>query len=141
VEPSHELTIWMARACAAAYLAALILILYSNSGNARFFWTTALALYLVHVYCAFQYVYSWSHAVAYRETARQTADLFGLNWGGGLYLNYLFTVVWCADCLWWWLNPRTYSTRPRSISLSVHALLAFMFMNATIVVWILRSLR
>lgn len=32
----------------------------------------------------------------YQETAQLTAEVFGVNWGGGLYFNYVFTAVWVA---------------------------------------------
>jgi hypothetical protein len=69
---------------------------------ARLAWTLACAFYLMHVAAAFQFHHHWSHLAAYRETAQQTAEVFGLNWGGGLYFNYAFTIVWIADALWWW---------------------------------------
>src|SRR5437016_5284995 len=73
--------------------------------RARWTWTFACTLFLAHVICAFSYYHAWSHAAAYRETARQTAELTGWQWGGGLYLNYLVALVWLADVLWWWLAP------------------------------------
>jgi hypothetical protein len=106
--------------------------------QARVLWTIGLIVYLIHVVCAFTYFYDWSHEVAYRETARQTASLFGVDWGGGLYLNYLFTLVWSADCLWWWSDEASYRLRSRWSAVSTHAFLAFMFLNATIVVWVLK---
>ncbi|HYP15237.1 MAG TPA: hypothetical protein VEQ63_15010 [Bryobacteraceae bacterium] len=108
---------------------------------ARLAWTAGLGLYLIHVCFAFQYFYSWSHQVAYEQTARQTAALFGVNWGGGLYLNYAFTAIWLADCLWWWLGNSSYIRRPSAVSAGVHVFLAFMFVNATIVVWVIRAFR
>jgi hypothetical protein len=132
-------TIWLGRSSAAAYVLALILMLRHSPMRARIAWTAAAAIYLLHVYGAFEYFYAWSHTLAYRETARQTAGLFGVNSGAGLYLNYAFTAVWLADCTWWWLSPESYRVRPVLVSAGVHAFLAFMFLNATVVVWVLRS--
>lgn len=108
---------------------------------ARALWTTALLAYLVHVVLSFNYFYGWSHAIAYRETARQTRDLFGVDWGGGIYLNYLFTAVWIADCAWWWNAPERYGRRASWIRTPVHVFLAFMFVNASLVVWAIRAYR
>lgn len=105
--------------------------------HARALWTGALGVYLLHVVCAFTFFYDWSHAIAHRETARQTAELFGVNWGGGIFVNYAFTAIWSADCLWWWAGPESYGRRPAVVSASVHGFLAFIFLNATVVVWIL----
>jgi hypothetical protein len=132
-------TVWLARASSAAYLLALTLMIQRSRRTARIAWTAGLAIYLLHVCAAFEYFYSWSHAVAYRETARQTANLFGVNSGAGLYLNYAFTAVWLADCAWWWLKPLNYRSRSVTLSAGVHTFLAFMFLNATVVVWLLRS--
>ena len=55
---------------------------------ARIVTTLAFSACLLHVWCAFNYLYQWSHAIACRDTARQTAELFGIQWGDGLYLNY-----------------------------------------------------
>ena len=35
-----------------------------------------------------------------KNSARQTAEVFGLDWGGGLYVNYAFTAAWVADVAW-----------------------------------------
>ena len=97
---------------------------------ARIFWIAGGAFYLAHVAAAFQFEHHWSHAVAYEATARQTADVFGLNWGGGLYFNYVFTILWIAQAIWWW--------RSRALQW----FFAFMFFNATIVFgsWLMRVL-
>jgi hypothetical protein len=82
---------------------------------------------------AFDVYHHWSHEAAYLDTARQTAEIFYVDWGGGLYFNYLFSVVWLADAAWMWLNEAAYNHRPRWISITIHSFLAFMFFNATIV--------
>ncbi|HYI97188.1 MAG TPA: hypothetical protein VEX68_26845 [Bryobacteraceae bacterium] len=131
-------TLWTARVSAFVYLMALILLMRHAARRARVLWTIGLIVYLIHVWFAFTYFYDWSHETAYRETARQTASLFGVDWGGGLYLNYLFTLVWSLDCLWWWSKEASYQARNRWVKMSTHAFLAFMFLNATIVVWVLK---
>jgi hypothetical protein len=105
-------------------------------GAARVVYTAGLTTYLLHVWAAFEYFYSWSHAIAYSETERQTAALFGVDWGGGIYLNYLFTVVWAVDCALWWLRPTQWYPQ-----IAVQSFLVFMVVNGTIVVWALRALR
>jgi hypothetical protein len=101
---------------------------------ARITWTLACAFYLAHVVTAFQFHHHWSHLAAYRETARQTAEVFGLNWGGGLYFNYVFTLLWIADAAWWWQTGLDrYRCRPGWMTLAVHAFFGFMFLNATAV--------
>ena len=82
-----RLSIWLALI---AYATAASLLLQSRGhphwrGGARWAWTLGCVFFLVHVVCAFAYFHHWSHAEAYRETARQTAALTGWQWGGGIY--------------------------------------------------------
>jgi len=134
-----ELSIrWTIRAALGLYALALAGRLLGKRypfwlGPARWAWTLGCALYLAHVGCAFQFQHGWSHAAAYRETARRTEELFGLAWGGGLYLNYLFTAVWVSDVLWWWLARTSYETRSRWLEGMLQGFLAFMAFNGAVV--------
>jgi hypothetical protein len=100
---------------------------------ARWLWTAGAVIYVVHVVCAFALMHDWSHAAAYRHTAARTAELVGLDWGGGLYLNHVFTVVWIGDALWWWLRPASYQARPAWMRIALRGYLAFMVFQATVV--------
>ncbi len=100
---------------------------------ARVMWTIGCAFFLAHVACAFAFFHGWSHAAAYRETARQTAGMTGVNWGGGLFLNYLFALAWLADVLWWWLAPENFARRPRALTVAWQGFFFFMVFNGTIV--------
>ena len=130
-------TVWSVRAATLLYVVALALWLVNKGPGgrrtARLLWTAGCAFYLAHVYGAFQYFHGWSHAAAYAGTARQTAALFGVDWGGGLYFNYVFTLAWVADVIWWWSDSERYQTRPPWISAAVHAFFAFMFFNGAVV--------
>ncbi len=140
-ETGQALTIWTARGAAGLYVIALALLLRRQWAPSRLASTLGLVTYLIHVGCAFHVFYGWSHSIAYRETSRQTQELFGISCGGGLYLNYLFTVLWSADCAFSWLPPfwkSTYKIRARIV---VHGFLTFMVLNATVVVWVLRARR
>ena len=123
----------MIRLAAVLYVASVAAWLTRRDRAARAAWTVACGFYLAHVYGAFEFFHHWSHAAAYRETARQTAAVFGTNWGGGLYFNYVFTILWMADALWWWRGLQAYRGRPSWISLTVQWFFAFMFFNATVV--------
>jgi len=130
-------TVWSVRAATLLYVAALAFWLATRSPagqrTARLAWTAGCLFYLAHVYGAFQYFHGWSHAAAHAETARQSAELFGVAWGGGLYFNYAFTIVWVADVIWCWRGMEHYERRPRWITVVVHTFLAFMFFNGTVV--------
>src|SRR5262245_61035199 len=128
-------TIWITLA---GYATAVVA--YGLSGGARRWdriarlaWTVACVALLAHIACAFQFVHGWSQEHAYRETARQTAAVFGLNWGGGLYVNYVFAACWIADVAWWWRGLDSYRRRPRILSAAWQGFLIFMFFNATVV--------
>jgi hypothetical protein len=100
---------------------------------ARWLWTAACALLWIHVACAFHFRHHWSHAEAYDHTARQTAEFVGLEWGGGVYLNYLLLLVWTGDVLWWWIEPGGYRRRPAFVGWLVNGFVAFMAFNAAVV--------
>jgi hypothetical protein len=57
----------------------------------------------------------------------------GVEWGGGLYFNYLFTVAWVGDVMSWWKGLAAYRNRPPWIQTTIHTFFAFMFFNATVV--------
>jgi hypothetical protein len=141
VDYENALTIWSARFSAVLYGVAVVLLSAGHGQRARLAATAGLSVYLLHVWAAFEYAYDWSHTRAYVETARQTAELYGLCWGGGLYLNYLFTGVWVGDCVWWWRQSEARYKRARAVTIAVHGFLIFMFVNATFVVWVLRAIR
>ena len=58
------------------------------------------ALALAHVLAAFHWHYGWSHTQAVSATAEQTARVFGVHWGGGVWVNYAFLAAWLADAAW-----------------------------------------
>jgi hypothetical protein len=103
------------------------------SGWARWAWTVACGVFLFHVACAFHFFYRWSEAVAYAETARLTFVFTGINWGGGLYFNYLFAAIWLADVLWWWFAPASFSRRPHLLNVFWDGFFFFMVLNAAVV--------
>ena len=127
------LTLWTIRISAALYVTATALWIVKRDAPARRAWTAACLLYLGHAIAAFHFYHSWSHAHAYRETARQTAEVFGILWGGGIYFNYVFSALWLADVCWWWRGLAAYRSRPRWIAATVESFIAFMFFNATVV--------
>lgn len=127
-------TIWIS---IAAYTFGCVLFARGRAQNdrwARLAWTLGCTALLAHFICAFQFFHSWSHASAYAETARQTADVFGINWGGGIFINYGVAVLWIADIATWWIaGLSSYRSRPWSLVLIWHGFLIFIIFNATVV--------
>lgn len=100
----------------------------------RVAWTIACACLIAHFVSAFQFYHGWSHASAYRDTARQTAEVVGLNSGAGLFVNYALLTGWIVDVGWWWLGGLdSYRRRPWPLVVVWHAFLVFIIFNATVV--------
>jgi len=121
--------IWVALLCYFGVATGLVLGRGERSG--RWGWTIGWLSYVVHVGCAFHFYHDWSHAQAYEDTARQTRELFGMDWGGGLYVNYLFTLAWAMDVAWWWwCGERRVNVW---VERSWQGFFFFMVVNATVV--------
>ena len=101
--------------------------------RARLAWTVGCAALVAHTICAFHFYHDWSQASALRETARQTAEVTGSNWGGGLYINYAFLTAWAADVAWWWRGLELYRRRHWLITAVWQFVFIFMVFNATVV--------
>jgi len=99
----------------------------------RVVWTLGAAAFLVHVVSSFHVFYDWSHTVAVAETARQVYELTGFEFGTGLYLNYVFTLIWVVDSAWWWRNATGYRRRSWRGVLFTHGFFLFMIFNATVI--------
>jgi hypothetical protein len=100
----------------------------STAGRlARWCWTWALVIFLVHVMMAFHFYHHWSHADAFKRT-RQIS-----GFGEGLYANYLFAVLWAADVAYWWLWPARYASRSPWIDRALHGFMLFMVVNSMVV--------
>ena len=100
----------------------------------RVTWTIAVLFLIAHFICAYQFFHHWSQASALRDTARQTEEVIGLNWSGGLFINYAFLVLWIADVAWWWLGGLTsYRARPWQVIAVWHGFIIFILFNAMIV--------
>jgi len=132
-------TIWVSIA-GYAIGSVLFAISYSRRRRAewesatRVVWTIACASLIAHFISAFQFYHGWSHAAAYEDTARQTHELFGLNWGGGLFINYALLIAWMIDIAWWWRDGlNSYRQRPWPLVIAWHGLLIFIIFNATVV--------
>jgi len=103
-----------------------------NQNLANLCWTFGFAAIVIHVLCAFHFFHDWSHDLAYQATAQETAQVVGLDWGGGVYFNYLFVLVWGADVAWCWLRPAGVVPRP-IISVLVQVYLGFIMFNAVVI--------
>jgi len=99
----------------------------------RRLWTIGCLLYLLHVLCAFAFVHHWSHEQALVHTVQQTANITGIPWEGGIYVNYAFTLFWLGDTIAWWLRGTRTHYRSMNYFVMVHSVFAFIVFNATII--------
>lgn len=125
------LALWTIRLSMACYVIA-IAIRVGNSIQPvkrveRQIWAAGAILCAIHVALAMAGFHNFSHADSIKHTAEVTRQVIGLNWGGGVYVNYLFTAVWGWDALRHFriVNYRT----PKWL----HIFMAFIVVNATVV--------
>lgn len=122
-----------------AYAVGTALFLFSRNRSqllytARATWTMGCISLLAHFICAFHLYHDWSHTLAYLDTARQTNDVVGLNWGGGIFINYLVLIAWIVDVGWWWLGGiESYRKRNWFWVIVWHGFFIFIIFNATVV--------
>jgi hypothetical protein len=127
-------TIHLALVCYGLAIAILLTVPATENGRshtprmqlARWLWSLAVITYLIHVALAFHYYHHWSHTDAFERTDRLT------GFGPGIYISYLFTVVWTFDALFWWVAPVRYARRSPWIGGILHAFLAFIIFNGAV---------
>jgi hypothetical protein len=101
--------------------------------RSRTAWLAGALLALVHAIAAFGVFYQWSHATAERLTALQAAQLTGVSFSGGIYVNYAFVAIWLIDAVWWSARPASYERRPRALSLAIRLFLFAIVVSGAIV--------
>jgi hypothetical protein len=101
--------------------------------QSRLAWTVGALLALVHAIIAFGVFYGWSHDVARDSTLRQTEALTGIAFPGGIYVNYVFLLVWLGDAIWWWCSPQSRAARPRTLTVAVRGFIFFIMVNGAVV--------
>lgn len=134
--PHESLVRWTARGFVACYYLRYVLggsasFTRSPQVAARRAWTVGCALCLIHFAAAFWLVHGGSHDQAYESVARRTAEMTGWSSGVGLYINYLFGLLWLADTILWWIAPRWHD-RP-GIAWPLHGFFAFLILQSTVV--------
>jgi hypothetical protein len=108
------------------------------SGRAPARWLDAvslagLALLLVHIALAYGVRHGWSHDAAVRATAQQTAAVYGIDWGGGIYINYLFALVWAIDAWQWSVSPAAAAARRPAILWALRAFYGVIIANGAVI--------
>ena len=129
---------WTIRISMLCYAAYLILSVTRRPGEnrsslLRFFWTAGCVAFLAHFIAAFEFAHGWSNQHAVEDTARQTRELLGWEFGKGIYFSYLFLVLWIVDVVWWGSRPNGYSSRPIWLSFLVNGYILFIAFNGCII--------
>jgi CDP-diglyceride synthetase len=99
---------------------------------AQLFWAAGCLVFLAHVAAAFHFYHQWSHALAADDTGRQTFERIGIHFNGGIWFNYLFALIWVADCAGY-RRGQFLSERNKTWHLVLHTFFLFMIFNATVV--------
>ncbi len=123
----HPAVTGSAAATVAWVVVAWVLLLVPATRLARLAWTFGFLMLLIHLVLAFGVGHRWSHA----EAVERIREVGGT--GAGILVNYLFTLVWGADVVWWWADPAGYAVRPRRVGRFVHGFAIFMVVNGTVV--------
>lgn len=145
VSDVEELIIrWTVRLSVACYLAfVFVSIGPKKSGpkksdgqrakTARLLWTAGLLFFLAHLATSFGFFHDWSHVSAVEHTAEQTEAVVGIHWGGGVYFNYLFALIWTFDVVAWWYVGIGWWNRFPGYQIAMHSFFGFIVFNATVV--------
>lgn len=105
----------------------------ASSLGVKCLWTTSFALFVLHVLASFHYVHHWSHAEAHAATAEQTRELMGLEFGAGVYFNYLFMLTWAYDLWCVWQPPTKLQTVRRWLQRISLVYMLFIAFNGVII--------
>ncbi len=127
---------WTARLFVACYVGRLCVDVAGRRDEpaqrvARWLWTVGGLILLLHVAAALHFQHGWSHAAAYEHVRQRTLHDTGWDSGIGLYINYVFGVLWLADTIFWW--RRLDWSEQRSSYWAVQILFAFLTSQATAV--------
>ena len=97
----------------------------------RGWWSAGAGLLTLHLGLALEY-HQWSHAAAVRETSRQTEELFGWAWGGGVWFNYFLIAWWWVDCGRSWIDVSAWNRWGSGLWLR-RSFFFFMWFNGAVV--------
>jgi hypothetical protein len=110
----------------------------ASSGMTPARWLDAVSLagvvlLIVHIALAYAVRHAWSHDAAVRATAEQTASVYGLDWGGGIYINYAFALVWAVDAWQWSALPAAAAARAPAVRLALRVFYGVIIVNAAVI--------
>lgn len=92
--------------------------LAAGRGAASWAWPVSAigaAMGAIHLLMAMGTRHAWSHESAMIATALQTEAVYGLRWGGGVFVNYAFVGAWIAELAVWRMAPARYASAGRAL--------------------------
>ncbi|PAY17519.1 hypothetical protein CKO51_20870 [Rhodopirellula sp. SM50] len=92
-------------------------------------WLVGSLLLCIHIAASYGFVHHWSHRDAVEVTARESFRVTGISAGWGVYVNFLFALVWLGYSIALVATRR----RDKVIDRSVYVFLAIIFGFATVV--------
>ena len=96
-------------------------------------WTTGAVACAVHMALAMGLQHGWSHDRAVEATAAQVEQVFGLRFGLGFYLNYVFLALWIAEAAWWRAAPQSYFGRSVGTLFATRLFFAIILVNGAVI--------
>jgi hypothetical protein len=126
-------TIWAAAALFVAGEVAKVQLTGRVREEAWKAWALGVALCAIHMALAMWLRYGWHHDEAVRQTAAQAAAVYGVTWRGGLYVNYLFLIIWAGDTVWWGASPVSYTARASWLTWTLRGFYFVILFNAAVV--------
>ena len=138
METGQQLSLWAIRIAIIFWFGFAVSLSSSRDSNVnwqwrRLLWTLATIFYLIHVVSAFAWFHEWSHSAATEHTAEMTRQVTGIDWGGGIWFNHLFTIVCFVQTIAWWTWPASVKKRSRLTSFLIYGYCLFIGFNATVV--------
>lgn len=134
---TQDLARWTIRVSVACYVVSVTARLHGRHRIATrpivMLWVTGCVFYLVHMLLAFHAFHDWSHRDATRFTAEETYRMTGIRRGDGIWVNYLFAVVWIADCFRLDNSRRRFVATSRRVDAAITIFFALMMFSATVV--------
>jgi hypothetical protein len=96
-------------------------------------WLVGACLALGHSFGALFTFHHGSQTEALESTAQQTEKLLGFRFAAGLYINYLFVLVWMLDAVLRLIVPARYDRFPSVYRVVVLGFLVFIAINGAVV--------
>ena len=96
-------------------------------------WVAGTFLCAAHMILSLAIRHGWSHRAALESTAMQTEAVYGVAFGGGVYVNYIFLGAWVAETAWWGFRPSHYFTRTAAITWTLRIFYFVVLLNAAVI--------